>query len=127
MKKEERKQRREVSYKASTESMEEVVRMAKIGYERFYELPDQSSTVEAIEKSSAGLLGWAQLAKANGDVDIMMKEHNEAHEVHPLSILTRAERSGISVVEQPSSDSERIEITSDSGACDTVLSENRKH
>ena len=38
-----------------------------------------------------------------------------------MSILTRAERSGISVVEQPGSDWERIEITVDSGACDTVL------
>ena len=95
--------------------------MAKIGYERFYQMPEHSSTIDEIEKSSAGLLGWAQFAKANEDVDVMMREYDEAHKVNPISILTRAERSGISVVEQPGADWERIEITVDSGACDTVL------
>ena len=137
-----------MSYRAAIE-YEEMVKNAHRGYETFHQLPEGSSPPACLENSSAGILGWAkymETIKATkcdstrkrtitcklGDccmspVPVSGLENKLMNALRPrldLDLLTRADAPmGISIVAPRDNESgwELIEITVDSGACDTVL------
>ena len=142
-KKERDRERRDVAYKAATE-YEEMTSRARRGYEIFHQLPRDASTCQQVESTSCGILGWAKYAETLTDEEIRPREvtltgrladsivvddcglwpvlgSSNKPRSH-IDILTKIDQPTISVVRPQSRDGwEEIEITVDSGACDTVL------
>ena len=135
-------------HKAAIEH-EEIVQNAHRGYETFHQLLEGSSPPACLETSSAGILGWAKYMEtikaakceplgkrtitcalgsccmtsepASGFGNKLM---NVLRPRLDLDLLTRADAPmGISIVAPRDNESgwEFIEMTDDSGACDTVL------
>ena len=119
-----RKEERRMRDREQSEGLRKVA-AARKAYEAFHQLPSESCTLEQVSSSSAGIEGWAALAHR---VDSQGRWKKEAT---TIDILTRIPAIGaysagvlrpVSKAAAADSDGwEMLEITVDSGACDTVL------
>ena len=136
LKKQNNATRRELQWHAF-QCQQMIEKEAHAGYERFHQLPLGSSTKNQIENTSCGIQGWATYAGTIDDTltrweHILPQERGtiqlsaylpipEQDNKH-VDILTKATSSGRLVISTVSQAGwECIEITIDSGACDTVL------
>ena len=140
-----RQQARRETAQSAAVAYQELVDKALKGYELFHELPAGSSTSQQAENSSAGLIGWmryhesmkdkveknpgsgttvitARLADCSFVDDVEFPTLGVKKSVKSCNLITKQDPPTISIVAPASLDGwEEIEITVDSGACDTVL------
>ena len=123
--------------------MYQMMAWARSGFEHFHILADGSSTQRQVETSSAGLIGWAKYGvttlyeyqeqhlhlphrvppgNPRRAVKLQLSDLlGEKHEKH-VDLMTRATTQGAMTISSTARDGwEVIEITIDSGACDTVF------
>ena len=120
------KQLRRMRMFNATEQYEAIKRQAIRGYELFHNLPEGSATEAQVISTSAGINGYAEYVNQHIE-DESLKKIIKLQEAIPekkdLSILTKAGNGlpSISIVAPKGDEWEEIEITIESGACETVL------
>ena len=144
-----RKRMADVQAESTSKAPSEIEAIAKEAYEIFYELPEGTATIKQVENTSAKVLGWASAPVHLCQVEEVPVEENPedkrermcavqrcllnhtAAALKDVSLMTKphlemATSSGL-LLSAPSSAEmnadgwELLEITVDSGACDTVL------
>ena len=114
-----KKERREAGSKLTPPEVHpwsaEVMQSARQKYEMFHDLPTDTSTIEQVIDTSLGVEGWAAC-----DVEDWEKLVKVGSEVHPVKLCGLWLREALLAAHQ-APEWERIVLTVDSGASDTVI------